>query len=128
MKKCILVLIMFLATIILGVIEMTNVHKTLDTMNNIFTDLSQRYELNSEDITIFYEDIGDAKEIWESKEKWLCYLFNNRDLSTINDSINRLLAYTKNNDYDNAICELSLLREYNSKNYHIMGFNIGNVL
>ena len=36
--------------------------------------------------------------------------------------------YTKNNDYDNAICELELLKEYSSDSYHILGFNLHNVL
>ena len=97
-------------------------------MNNIFTDLNYQYEINQDNIVEFYDDVGDIKEVWERNENWLCFLFNNRDLSSITDSINRLQAYTKNNDYDNAICELALLKEYNTKNYHIMGFNIRNIL
>ena len=118
---------MFLITITFGIIELINVGNTLITMENTINDLNQQYELNQDDITIFYDEVGDVKEIWERKENWLCFLFNHRDLSTITDSINRLQAYTKNNDYDNAICELSLLKEYSTKNHHIMGFNIRNI-
>ena len=128
MRKGITILALFIITITLGIIEIINVNKLLNSMNNIFTDLNYQYEINQDNIVEFYDDVGDIKEVWERNENWLCYLFNNRDLSSITDSINRLQAYTKNNDYDNAICELALLKEYNTKNYHIMGFNIRNIL
>ncbi len=128
MKKAIIVITITLATIVFGILELTRVRTTLTSMEDIITDLNVRYEQNSEDITIFYDELGDLKEYWERQENWLCYIFNHRDLSTITDSINRLIPYTKNNDYDNAICELSLLKEYSTQSYHIMGFNIHNIL
>ena len=128
MKKGLIVITMCLITITLGILELVNVRKTLTTMENTINDLNQQYELSQEDITEFYDDVGDIKEYWEQKENWLCYLFNHRDLSVITESFNRLQAYTKNNDYDNAICELALLKEYSTKNYHVMGFNIRNLL
>lgn len=128
MKKAIIVLTITIATIIFGILELTRVRTTLTSMEDIITDLNVRYEQNSEDITVFCDELGDLKEYWERQENWLCYIFNHRDLSTITDSINRLIPYTQNNDYDNAICELSLLKEYSTQSYHIMGFNIHNIL
>lgn len=127
-RKAITVIAISILTITLGIWEVTKVRSTLTSMEDIITDLNIRYEQSSDDITIFYDELGDLKEYWEQQENWLCYIFNHRDLSTITDSINRLLPYTKNNDYDNAICELSLLKEYSTKSYHIMGFNIHNIL
>lgn len=127
-RKAITVIVISILTICFGIWEVTKVRSTLTSMEDIITDLNFRYETNSDDITIFYDELGDLKEYWEQQENWLCYIFNHRDLSTITDSINRLLPYTKNNDYDNAICELSLLKEYSTKSYHIMGFNIHNIL
>lgn len=128
MKKAITVLIILAITITFGFFEVHNVRKTLTTMEDIISDMYLEYELNEDNITIFYDDVGDLKEFWEEKEGWLCFLFNHRDLSVITDSLNRLRAYTKNNDYDNAVSELSLLKEYSNKSYHIMGFNIHNIL
>ncbi len=128
MRKAITVIAISIITITFGIWEVCRVRNTLTSMEDIITDLNTRYERNSEDITIFYDELGDLKEYWERQENWLCYIFNHRDLSTITDSINRLIPYTKNNDYDNAICELSLLKEYSTKSYHIMGFNIHNIL
>ena len=128
MRKAITILTIFLLTIILGFIEVINVNKVLDTMENIFIDLERDFELNQDNITQFYDSVGDAKEIWENNGEWLCHIFNHRDLSAITDSINRLKAFTKNNDYDNAICELSLLKDYYSDTNHVMGFSIKNIL
>lgn len=128
MRKAFTVLAIFLITISLGIFELVRVRRTLTSMEDIITDLNQRYETNKSDITIFYDELGDLKEYWERQENWLCFVFNHRDLSIITDSINRLIPYTKNNDYDNAIAELSLLKEYSTKSYHIMGFNIHNIL
>ena len=127
-KKGILVISILIITIVFGIVELNIVQSTLHSMENSIVKLNQEYELNSTDITIFYDKISNIKEYWKEKEKWLCFLFNHRDLSVITDSINRLQAYTKNNDYDNAIAELSMLKEYSTQNCHIMGFNIKNVL
>ena len=127
MRKGLTILILFLVTIIAGTIEIINVNKVIMTMEDIFIDLNHQYELHQDNITIFYDDICDAEEFWEENGNWLCHLFNHRDLSTITDSINRLQAFTKNNDYDNAICELSLLTQYYSNDNHVMGFSIHNI-
>ena len=128
MKKGIIVLIILFFTITLGIIEIINVKKTLITLQDCVMDLNTKYETSQENIVDFYDELGDVKEYWETQEEWLYFLFNHRDLNTITDSLNRLIAYTKNNDYDNAICELSLLKEYSDKTYHIMGFNLNNIL
>lgn len=126
-KKAITFIAIFAVTITLGILELVSVRTTLTSLEDIIADFSIRYEQNKDNITIFYDELGDLKEYWENQEDWLCYIFNHRDLSTITDSINRLIPYTKNNDYDNAISELSLLKEYSTKSYHIMGFNMHNI-
>lgn len=128
MKRAILVISIVLIVITLGIIEVLSVRKTLDTMETSVINLYSKYEEVEDDITIFIDDVDNLKDYWQSQETWLCYLFNHRDLSTITDSLNRLSAYTENNDYDNAICELALLKEYSSESHHVMGFNIKNIL
>ena len=126
-KKGISVLVIFIITITFGIFEIVNVHRTLITLEDLVNDLCIKYELNQDTIDQFYNETGDVREYWDYSQKWLCFLFNHRDLSTITDSLNKLRAYTKNNDYDNAICELELLKEYSSNSYHILGFNIHNI-
>jgi len=127
-KKAIIIIFIFIFLITLGFVEQNNVKKVLTSMEDSIIGLNQQYELNQDNIVVFYNKVSNIKEYWLEKENWLCFLFNHRDLSVITDSINRLQAYTQNNDYDNAIAELAMLREYSTKNCHIMGFNIKNVL
>ena len=126
-KKGISVLAIFIITITFGIFEIIQVKKTLITLEDLVNDLYIKYELNEESINTFYNETGDIREYWDKSQHWLCFIFNHRDLSTITDSINRLRTYTKNNDYDNAICELELLKEYSSNSYHILGFNLQNI-
>ena len=128
MKKGILVIGILIVTITFAIVELNQVSTVLESMENTIIYLHQEYELNEDNISEYYDKVSDIKEFWLDKEKWLCFLFNHRDLSVITDSINRLQVYTKNNDYDNAIAELAVLKDYSSQNCHIMGFNINNVL
>lgn len=127
MKKGIVVLIIIVITITFGIIELYQVDKVLNTMEIGIMGLYREYEENQNDITLFSNKVGNMKEYWLKSEDWLGFIFNNRDLSTITDSINRLQAYTKNNDYDNAIAELAMLQQYSTENSHIMGFNFKNI-
>ena len=127
-KRAIIIIIIFVVTITFAIIELISVQKVLSSMENSITDLKMQYELNEDDITQFYDKVSDIKEYWTEQEEWLCFLFNHRDLSTITDSINRLQSYTRNNDFDNAVAELAILKDYSTENCHIMGYNIHNIL
>ena len=127
MKKGIVVIIIITITITFGIVELYKVDKVLSTMEIAITGLYKEYEENEDNIKQFSSKVGNIKEYWLDSEDWLGFIFNNRDLSTITDSINRLQAYTKNNDYDNAIAELSMLEQYSTENSHIMGFNFKNI-
>ena len=127
MKKGITIIIIVAITIIFGILELQQVDKVLSTMEISVMGLRKEYEDNEDDITLFSNKVGNIKEYWLKCEEWLGFIFNNRDLSTITDSINRLQAYTKNNDYDNAIAELAMLEQYSTENSHIMGFNFKNI-
>ena len=127
MKKGITIIIIITITIIFGILELQQVDKVLSTMEISVMGLRKEYEENEDNITLFSNKVGNIKEYWLKCEDWLGFIFNNRDLSTITDSINRLQAYTKNNDYDNAIAELAMLEQYSTENSHIMGFNFKNI-
>lgn len=128
MKKAILIISILIITLSCGFWEVFSVKNVLSDMQNSIVALDEKFENNQDNITVYYDEIKAVRNTWEKKERWLCFLFNHRDLSVITDSFNRLLAYTENNDYDNATSELSMLKEYSTKSHHIMGFNIHNIL
>lgn len=128
MKKAIIILIITIALLSLATWEAIAVNNIIKVMDENVQSIAVKYQDNKEDITILYDELDDIDNYWTTRESMLCLIFNHKDLSSITDSINKLKAYTQNNDYDNAISEVELLKGYTEKNTHIMGFNIHNIL
>lgn len=128
MKKIIIVSIITLLLITLGTFEVIMVKninvKLLSNVNQLHTLTIE----NKDDLTHILEKVDSIKNDWDNVEPVLCLMFNHKDLSTITDTLSKYRAYVYNNDYDNAIAEISLLKEYAEKNDHVMGFNIQNLL
>ena len=87
MKKGITIIIIVAITIIFGILELQQVDKVLSTMETSVMGLRKEYEENEDDITRCSNKVGNIKEYWLKCEDWLGFIFNNRDLSTITDSI-----------------------------------------
>lgn len=128
MRRLIAVLIITIALLSLATYECVAVASVNNKLETNVGVLYEEFEDNKDNISVLTEDISVLKEDWDSKENALCLMFNHKDLSCITDTFNRLLASVKNNDYDNAIIEINLLKEFSEKNRHIMGFNFQNLL
>ena len=128
MKKIIIVIVITLLLITLGTFEVISVKninvKLLSNVNELHTLTIE----NKEDLTIILEKVDNIKNDWVHVEPAQCIMFNHKDLSTSTDRFSKNRAYVYNNDYDNAIAEISLLKEYAEKNDHVMGFNMQNLL
>ena len=127
MKRAITIIILTVILFGIGIFELISVNKIITTLDKNVDKLIPVYENNQNDITIAFETIQEMKNKWEKNEYNLSLMFNHKDLSMVNDCLCRLAAYTKNNDYDNAIAEVYLLKEYSEKNTSIMGYNFQNV-
>ena len=128
MKKIILVCIISIFLIGLGTFEVIMVKKiNNDLLSNVNILHSMTIE-NKNNLTPLLHKVDIIKSDWDEVEPILCLMFNHKDLSTITDTLSKYRAYVYNNDYDNAIAEISLLKEYAEKNDHVMGFNLQNLL
>jgi len=112
----------------LATYEVISVRNIISYMDNSIDELIPVYEENEEDITVVAEKLDELETFWYDRECDMCIMFNHKDLSMVSDSLNKLNSYTHNNDFDNAIAEIYLLKAYIEKADHIMGFNIHNVL
>lgn len=117
------ILLVALATI--EVVLVKNVNNTLLVEVNSLHTLTIE---NKDNLTTLLPKVDKVKNSWDKKEPTLCLMFNHKDLSTITDTLALYRAYVYNNDFDNAIAQISLLKEYAEKNDHVMGFNIQNLL
>ena len=127
-KRTIWVIIIALILVGLGTLEVIAVKKLITKLDNNVAELIPLYEENENDITFLTERVDNLKKEWDSDESKLCLMFNHKDMSSITDSITKLRNYTESNNYDDAIVEVHVLKEYAEKNFHIMGFNIHNIL
>lgn len=128
MKRAITIVVLFVLLIVLATYELVMVDKIITKLDNLTLTIQTEIKNNKDDITVATNSITETKSFWDKHEDNLCLMFNHKDLSTITDTLSRLLSYAKNNDYDNAIVEANLLKEYSEKNRHIMGFNMQNFL
>ena len=128
MKKAIIILVIAIFLLSLGIFEVISVGNILDSIKISVDEIAPKYEDSKDDITYLADDVKKIGDYWKSKEYALCLIFNNKDLSLTTDSINRLFAFTKNNDYNNAYAEIQQLKSIVDKNSDIMGFNFQNVM
>jgi len=127
-KKGLTILIISLLLIGLATYESIAVNNLIVRIDTDVKKIYPKFYENESDITILYDELNEIDEYWTESESIMCLMFNHKDLGCITDSINKLKAYTRNNDYDNAIAEIELLKGYTEKNTHILGFNIHNIL
>ena len=128
MKRIITIVVLFLGLITLATYEVVEVDKIINKLENQVKILNEMVVNNKDDLSVVQNKITQVKNFWDKKEDDLCLMFNHKDLSSVTDTLTRLKSYIFNNDYDNAIAEVTLLEEYATKNRHIMGFNMQNLL
>jgi len=128
MKRVITIIFISVLLLAFATAELIFVGNIVYNMEKSVNTIAQEYTSNKDDITVLEDKIKDIDDYWDKYESTLCLIFSHKDLSVTTDSLNKLMAYTKNNDYDNAIAEIELLKSMVEKNHHIMGFNIHNVL
>ncbi len=127
-KRIITISALFSLLIILAFYELVAVNNLITNLNEQATNLQTEIYENKEFVSNSINSVKKTKEYWNKNEIILTLMFNHKDLSTITDTLSRLYSYVENNDYDNAIAEVNLLKQYSEKNKWIMGFNFQNIL
>ena len=112
----------------LAIWEAVAVNGVISNLSDSIDLIINDFENHKNDITVLSKDVSEIKSFWDDRECTLCLMFNHKDLSDVTDSLNKLKTYTDLNDYDDALTELYLLKNFSSKATHIMGFNIHNIL
>lgn len=127
-KRTIIAILLFLSIIALATYEMIAVSQIIVELDSKTKYLQEQVKNNENNLTIVTKDVDILKDYWDSKEHGLFLMFNHKDLSAVTDSLSKLKSYVSSNNYNDAITEVNLLKEYTEKNIHIMGFNIQNIL
>lgn len=128
MKKALIVIILSVLLLGLATYELIAVDKIISQLEIMTVQLQVEISENEDNVIDTSTSVDEVKSFWSKHEENLCLMFNHKDLSTITDTLSRLSSSVNNNDYDNAIIEVNLLKEYSEKNRHVMGFNLQNLL
>lgn len=127
MKKAITVSILGAILLAISIYEIIAVNNFIKDFENTAIEIYETLENNKDNINDYFTFVNNKKEKWNKQEKSLCLMFSYRDLTTINDCFSRLVAYVKNNDYDNACAEAELLLSYSEYNKEIMQLSFQNL-
>ena len=127
-KRIIIIVILFVSLIGLGTYEVISVDNIITSLDTMVETLQVDITDNKNNVSEISTSVKQVQTYWNNHEENLCLMFNHKDLSAITDTLTRLCSYVENNDYDNAIAEVNLLKKYSEKNRHIMGFNLQNLL
>ena len=127
-KRIIIIVILFVSLIGLATYEVVSVDNIITSLETMVETLQVDISENKNNVNEVTESVKKVQTFWNDHEENLCLMFNHKDLSAITDTLTRLFSYVENNDYDNAIAEVNLLKKYSEKNRHIMGFNLQNLL
>ena len=124
-----LIIIVFIACILLtgASLELLTIHNITSNLKNEIYNLLPQYEENAQDISIFTDKVSELNDKWNKIDANLGLIFNYKDLNQVTDSLSKLVIYTKENEYSDALTELTLLRNFVEKNEYTMGFNLHNV-
>lgn len=128
MKRGIFMITLTMLLLSLAIWEAVAVNGVISNLSDSIDLIINDFENHKNDITVLSKDVSEIKSFWDDRECTLCLMFNHKDLSDVTDSLNKLKTYTDLNDYDDALTELYLLKNFSSKATHIMGFNIHNIL
>ena len=128
MRRLIAIITISISLIALATFEVVAVKKINTNLLKDVIYLEEITKQNQDNIVNISNEITQIKDNWDNIEPTLCLMFNHKDLSTVTDTLALIQAYVFNNDYDNAVAQVHLLKEYAEKNEHVMGFNLQNLL
>lgn len=127
-KRAIMVLVIAVILFSLAIVECVLVENFITQIDQDVDALFPLFEENKDNISQITSNVNEIEQKWDEKEKILCLMFNHKDIGALTDTLTRLVEYTRQNNYDDAIVELNVVKEYTEKNHTIMGCNIHNIL
>ena len=128
MKKIISVLVISALLLTAVVLEQVFVQNTLNTLlvkiETFDTEISKVADINTKALV----DIStELDQYWTEKEKVLCLSINHNDLNKVGEQIKKIVVYVNQNNKDDCIYELEILKFYAKSYKHVMEINPQNV-
>ena len=129
MKKItwvIIITILLFAIVISEQIFVDNCLNTLDVkIDAIYTTVLAQENVDAENVIKLNDDID---VFWTENEKILCLFINHNDLNKVGEEIKRMKVFASQNNREDFLNELEVLKFYVQSYRHVMEINIQNLL
>ena len=129
MKKIISVLVISAMLLTAVILEQVFVQNTLDTLlakiETFDAEIQKVSDINSQTLLSLGKDLD---EYWTEKEKILCLSINHNDLNKVGEQIKKIVVYVDQNNKDDCIYELEILKFYAKSYKHVMEITPQNLL
>lgn len=128
MKKAIHIILIVLGLIALCTVEQIIAEKYLndvqEKVDNLYTEF-----LAAENIinTKLIANTNQLADFWKEKENVLCTFVNHKDIEEIGEEITKLQSSVKNNNSEQYLQSIDLIKFYLQGYKHIIGISIQNV-
>ena len=111
------------------ILEQVFVQNTLDTLlakiDTFDAEIQKVSDINSQTLLNLGKDLD---EYWTEKEKILCLSINHNDLNKVGEQIKKIVVYVDQNNKDDCIYELEILKFYAKSYKHAMEITPQNLL
>ena len=111
------------------ILEQVFVQNTLDTLlakiDTFDAEIQKVSDINSQTLLNLGKDLD---EYWTEKEKILCLSINHNDLNKVGEQIKKIVVYVDQNNKDDCIYELEILKFYAKSYKHVMEITPQNLL
>ena len=129
MKKItwvIIITILLFAIVISEQIFVDNCLNTLDAkIDTIYTTVLSQENVSAENVIKLNDDID---VFWTENEKVLCLFINHNELNKVGEEIKRMKVFASQNNREDFLNELEVLKFYVQSYRHVMEINIQNLL
>ena len=129
MKKItwvIIITILLFAIVISEQIFVDNCLNTLDVkIDAIYSTVLAQENVDAENVIKLNDDID---VFWTENEKILCLFINHNDLNKVGEEIKRMKIFASQNNREDFLNELEVLKFYVQSYRHVMEINIQNLL
>ena len=127
MKKAIHIIIIVVGLITICTIEQLLANKYFKEVEERANNLYVQFLSTNQIDTKIISNTNELADFWKNKENILCTFVNHKEIEEIGEEITKMQAAVKNNNLQQYLESLDLIKFYVEGYKHIIGINLQNI-
>ena len=128
MKRLIVIILIAISLAGALIYEQIFINNSISTLkektNNVYELVHSSTILNDDEII---NKINDLNDFWSTRESQLCIIINHKDMEKVGEQITKLLTSCKENNIEQSLIEVDLLKYYTEGYEHIIKLTFQNI-